>query len=81
MRKMAAAQFKTQCLAVMDQVSLSGREVVITKHGKPVVKVVPVSEGEDAIFGALAGIARVTGDLEQTTTASEWGVGEASLPR
>ena len=72
--KMAAAQFKAQCLAVMDQVQLSGREVVITKHGKPVVKLVPVSKGEDAIFGALAGIARVTGDIEQTAPASEWGV-------
>ena len=74
MQKMGAAEFKAQCLAVMDQVSLSGREVVITKHGKPVVKVVPVSEGEDAIFGALAGLARVVGDVEKTASASEWGV-------
>lgn len=74
MQKMAAAQFKAQCLAVMDRVSQSGDAVVITKHGKPVVKVVPMSEGEDAIFGALAGIARVTGDIESTVPASDWGV-------
>src|SRR5437868_13310362 len=55
MQKMAAAQFKAQCLAVMDQVSQSGRAVVITKHGKAVVKLVPANEGEDEIFGALAG--------------------------
>jgi prevent-host-death family protein len=54
MQKMAAAQFKAQCLAVMDQVSQSGRAVVITKHGKAVVKLVPANEGEDEIFGALA---------------------------
>lgn len=74
MQKIAAAQFKAQCLAVMDQVSQSGRSVVITKHGKPVVKLVPVSEGEDEIFGALAGIARITGDIENTVPASDWGV-------
>jgi prevent-host-death family protein len=74
MRKMAAAQFKAQCLAVMDHVSQSGRPVVITKHGKPVVKVVPATESADEIFGALSGIARITGDLENTVPASDWGV-------
>jgi prevent-host-death family protein len=74
MQKMAAAQFKAQCLAVMDHVSQSGRPVVITKHGKPVVKLVPASEGEDEIFGALAGIARVTGDVENTVPARDWKV-------
>jgi prevent-host-death family protein len=74
MQKMAAAQFKAQCLAVMDQVSQSGRPVVITKHGKPVVKLVPANEGEDEIFGALARIARIKGDIENTVPASDWGV-------
>jgi prevent-host-death family protein len=74
MQKIAAAQFKAQCLAVMDQVSQSGRPVVITKHGKPVVKLVPANESEDEIFGALAGIARIKGDLENTVPASDWGV-------
>src|ERR1700677_395602 len=73
MQKMAAAQFKAQCLAVMDQVSQSGRAVVITKHGKAVAKLVPANEGEDEIFGALAGIARITGDIENTVPASDWG--------
>jgi antitoxin (DNA-binding transcriptional repressor) of toxin-antitoxin stability system len=48
--------------------------VVITKHGKPVVKLVPTNEGEDEIFGALAGIARIAGDIENTVPANDWGV-------
>jgi prevent-host-death family protein len=74
MQKMAAAQFKAYCLAVMDEVSQSGLPVVITKQGKPVVKLVPASEGGDEIFGALAGIARINGDIENTVPASDWGV-------
>jgi prevent-host-death family protein len=74
MQKMAAAQFKAHCLAVMDQVSQSGRAVVITKHGRPVAKLVPVSKEEDEIFGALAGIARIRGDIENTVPARDWGV-------
>lgn len=74
MQKMAAAQFKAQCLAVMDHVSQSGCPVVITKHGRPVAKMVPINDDEDEIFGALAGIARITGDIENTVGASDWEV-------
>jgi prevent-host-death family protein len=41
-RRMAAGEFKARCLAVLDDVQLSGREVVITKRGRPVAKVVPI---------------------------------------
>lgn len=74
MEKMPAAKFKAQCLAVMDHVLQSGRPVVITKHGKPVVKLIRANEDENEIFGALAGIARITGDIENTVPASDWGV-------
>jgi prevent-host-death family protein len=74
MQKMAAAQFKAQCLAVMDHVSQSGLPVVITKHGKPVVRLVSATEDEDEIFGALAGVAKIAGDIENTVPASGWGV-------
>jgi prevent-host-death family protein len=39
-KTMAAGQFKAKCLAVLDEVALSGREVVVTKRGVPVAKVV-----------------------------------------
>ena len=39
---MKATDFKTHCLAVLDEVSQNRREVVVTKHGKPVAKVCPV---------------------------------------
>lgn len=74
MKKMAAAEFKAQCLAVMDQVAQSGSAVVITKHGKPVVKLVAATESDTDIFGALAGIAKITGDIEHTVPASDWKV-------
>lgn len=36
-----AAQFKATCLELLDRVRESGHEVVVTKHGKPVARVVP----------------------------------------
>lgn len=40
--KIAAGEFKTHCLGIMDQVYESHRTFVITKRGKPVAKLVPV---------------------------------------
>ena len=44
MRQMAAGEFKAKCLAVLDEVAASKREVVITKRGRPVAKVVPLAQ-------------------------------------
>jgi hypothetical protein len=41
-------------------------------HGNFVVKLVPANEDEEEIFGALAGIARIKGDIENTVPASDW---------
>lgn len=39
---MKASEFKARCLAVLDEIQQTGRELTITKRGKPVAKVVPV---------------------------------------
>lgn len=72
MEKIPAAQFKSQCLAVMDRVAESGRPVVVTKHGKPVVQIVPAEVDESEIFGFLAGKGRIAGDIENTIPLSDW---------
>lgn len=40
-RTIAAAQFKEECLAILDQVDPDG--LVVTKHGRPVAKLIPVA--------------------------------------
>jgi len=53
--RMAAGQFKARCLKLMDEVAEQHREVVITKYGKPVARLVPVEEEVPDSFGALRG--------------------------
>jgi prevent-host-death family protein len=62
-KKMAAGSFKANCLAVMDEVQAKHETVIITKHGKPVAKLVPVNAVTDEIYGFLAGKGRITGDV------------------
>ena len=74
MRKMAAGSFKTNCLAVMDEVQAKHETVVITKHGKPVAKRVPVSTDPAESYHFLAGKGTVTGDVvSPAISAEDWG--------
>ncbi len=74
MKKMAAGVFKANCLAVMDEVQAKRETVVITKHGKPVAKLVPVDSQVDDIFGFLRGKIQITGDIvSPALTPDEWG--------
>ena len=74
MKKMTAGCFKAKCLAVIGEVQARREEVLITKHGKPVAKLVPVSEGPDEIFGFLGGKGIVVGDvISPALSAEEWG--------
>lgn len=40
-----ATDFKANCLALLDEVAESGRELTVTKHGRPLARVVPVDAG------------------------------------
>lgn len=71
MKQIPAGEFKAQCLAIMDQVSQSGEPVVITKHGKPVVKLVPAEKQVDEIFNYMAGKVKVVGDIVGPITPPE----------
>lgn len=39
---MQASEFKARCLAVLDDVARTREEVVVTKHGVPVARLVPI---------------------------------------
>ncbi|MYB77777.1 MAG: type II toxin-antitoxin system Phd/YefM family antitoxin [Chloroflexi bacterium] len=43
---MSATEFRARCYRLMDEVAETGREVVITKRGRPVARLVPVLDEE-----------------------------------
>jgi prevent-host-death family protein len=74
MKSMGAGSFKVHCLAVMDEVLAKRETILITKHGKPVVKVVPVDEEADDIYGFLAGKGSIAGDVvAPAISPKDWG--------
>ena len=74
MKKIGAGAFKANCLAIMDEVQAKKEAVVITKRGKPVAKLVPISNEKDDIFGFLKGKVTIVGDVvSPALTLEEWG--------
>jgi prevent-host-death family protein len=62
--QIAAGEFKAQCLKLMDHVQQSRETIIITKHGKPVAKLVPIEEmSSQSILGFLKDSVQVTGDI------------------
>jgi prevent-host-death family protein len=68
MKTMGAAQFKSHCLGLLDSVDPEG--LVITKHGRPVAKLVPVTTDSASLIGALRGTLRIKGSI--LSTGARW---------
>jgi prevent-host-death family protein len=64
MKQMRASAFKARCLKVMNEIQATGEPVIVTKRGKPVVKVVPIKQENDDIFGFMADKGKIIGDIE-----------------
>jgi prevent-host-death family protein len=59
-RYVPASVFKAKCLELMYEVAARGTEFVITKHGRPFVRVAPVDDAAPDPLGRLRGT--VTGN-------------------
>ena len=55
-KQVPAAVFKAHCLELMDVVRETGAEYVVTKHGRPVARLVPYDDPDrKALFGSMKG--------------------------
>jgi len=77
-REIGAADFKARCLEIMDEVERLGVEVVITKHRKPVARLVPMAARSTGFCGSLAGMIEWAGDVESPIGAP-WNDDESNL--
>ena len=70
--KIAAGKFKAICLRLLDEVKKNHMEVVITKRGKPVAKLVPAEEeAPRPLFGYMKGSIEITGNIV-APTGEKW---------
>ena len=64
MEQLNASKFKEQSLSLLDHLDPDG--IVITKHGKPVARLIPIESGCADLIGSMKGKVKVTGDIFST---------------
>jgi prevent-host-death family protein len=70
--QIGAGEFKAKCLHLLDEVEQTHQEIIITKRGKPVARLVPLNqEQQPSIFGRMKGTVKILGDIVGPTGA-EW---------
>ena len=74
-----AAEFAAKCLELLDEVARRGGEVVITRNGRPVSRLVPCADQPAAPeekgameFGAYRGRMRILGDVISPPDDVDW---------
>ena len=62
-----AAEFRANCFKILDEVKVTHKEVVITKRGKPIAKLVHVARQseKDPLLGRMEGLVETIGDLTE----------------
>jgi prevent-host-death family protein len=68
-----AAEFRANCFKILDQIMLTHIEVIITKRGKPIAKLVHVDQPKekDPLIGTMEGLVETIGDLTEPVIDSD----------
>lgn len=57
-------QFKSQCLAILETVRRKKTSFIISKHGVPVAKLIPMDpDTVPSLYGSMKGTVREIGDI------------------
>lgn len=62
-KMISAGEFKAKCLKLMDEVNQSRQPIVITKHNKPVARLVPIAESAPDAFGCMKNTVKIQGNI------------------
>lgn len=68
MPQMNVSKFKEQCLTLLEELGPDG--LVITKRGRPIAKVMPITQECAGLIGSLKGRLKPKGNL--LTTGLRW---------
>ncbi len=74
MKTMLISEFKTHCVGVLNEVSTTGRHVLVTKRGKPVAQIIPVPlrPQTQSVSGDCEGLVSFSEEIVATDDSEAW---------
>ena len=66
MKIIGAAKFKELCLSLLEKLGPEG--IIITKHGKPIARVIPIEHEHGLLIGTMKEKIQIKGDILSTRT-------------
>ena len=77
-KQIGAGQFKTHCLRLIEEVAQTKQPIIVTKHGQPMAKLVPIEDETYSLFGCQANTINISGDIVEST-GELWEVEEETV--
>jgi prevent-host-death family protein len=71
LKTITGSELRRNCLRVLGEVSATRESVVITRNGRPVVRLVPMDNEAKNFLGCLAGAIEIVGDIESPVEPPE----------
>ena len=78
LRRVTAAQFKANCVRLMNEVVRRRRPLLITKRGRPIAKLVPADGRSIDLFGRMSSSTKIVGHIVSPIDV-EWTADEENL--
>jgi prevent-host-death family protein len=73
MKTLPISEFKSKCIALLNDAQRSGKGLIITRRGRPLARIEPISkEPGKRKLGVFRGRITITGDIVHTDTAADW---------
>jgi prevent-host-death family protein len=70
--KLGVSDFKARCLGLLDEVASKGAVLIITRHGRPIARVTPVSTPRKSTRDRWKGVGKIKGDIVRFSEAELW---------
>lgn len=70
--QLAISEFKKHCLALLEEVRKEGRELVITRRGIPIARVLPLSSSGQRLRGSWKGLIETPEDIVHIDWTEDW---------
>lgn len=74
MKTLLVSEFKTHCVGVLNEVANYGEEVIVTKRGKPLARIIPVAPPKkgNRLIGDCSQTAAIHADIVNHDDVNEW---------